>query len=118
MALNLQLGKQGEHLAEAYLLNKGYIILYRNWRFTPYEVDIIALKNNIPHLVEVKLRTSDKFGLPEDNVTKKKIRSLLNAAEEFLYQHPQYKHFQLDVLSILLLKNKEPEYFLIEDVYV
>lgn len=118
MAKHNQLGKRGEQMAEAYLINLGYAILHRNWRHSHYEIDIIAIKNKVLHFVEVKIRSSAVFGLPEDNVTKKKFQSLLNAADEFLHQHPQYKHVQYDILSITTFLNKEPEYFLIEDVYL
>jgi putative endonuclease len=51
-------------------------------------------------------------------VTKTKFQRLLNAADEFLYQHRQYKHVQYDVLAISKLKNVPVEYFFIEDVYL
>ena len=118
MALHNQLGKTGEDLAAAYLMAHGYEILHRNWRHSHYEIDIIALKGKILHFVEVKIRSSAKFGLPEESVTKKKFQSLLNAADEFLFQHPQYRHVQYDILSISTYKNQRPEFFLIEDVWL
>jgi putative endonuclease len=118
MAGHLQLGKDGEQLAAAYLLQKGYIILHRNWRHSHYEIDIIAQRNEVLHFIEVKIRSSKKFGLPEDAVDKKKFQRLLNAADEFLYQHPQYRHVQYDIVAINTFKGQAPEYFLIEDVYL
>lgn len=118
MALHNQLGKQGEQMAETYLIEKGFDILHRNWRHSHYEIDIIAIKNKVLHFVEVKIRTSNSFGYPEENVTKKKFQSLLKAADEFLYQNQQFRHVQYDVLSITAGRNKEPEFFLIEDVYL
>lgn len=118
MARHNQLGKQGEQMAEDHLVQLGYTILHRNWRHSHYEIDIIAIKNIMLHFVEVKIRSSAVFGLPEENVTKKKFQSLLNAADEFLYLHQQYRHVQYDILSITTFSNKEPEFFLIEDVYL
>lgn len=118
MAFHIELGKKGEQLAEDFLLNKGYTILHRNWRHSYYEIDIIALKNELPHFVEVKIRSSKNYGEPEESVSKKKIRSLLQAADQFLFLHPQYKNFQLDILSINLHPERQPEYFFIEDVYL
>ena len=117
MAVHNQLGKQGEQMAEEYLMRHGYEILHRNWRHSHYEIDIIALKNNILHFVEVKLRSSKTFGFPEQNVKKKKFQSLLHAADEFLFQNQQYRHVQYDILSINTFIDKEAEFFLIEDVY-
>ena len=118
MAQHITLGRQGEDMAAAFLLQEGYTLLHRNWRHSHYEIDIIALKNGILHFVEVKIRSSNHFGLPEEAVTKKKFQYLLHAADEFLYEHPQYRHVQFDVLAITVSKNKKPEFFLIEDVYL
>ena len=118
MAFHIDLGKKGEQLAEEFLQTKGFTILHRNWRYSHYEIDIIASKNGLPHFIEVKIRSSRQFGEPEESVTKKKIRFLLQAAEQFLFQHPEYRNFQLDILSINLHPDKEPEYFFIEDVYL
>ena len=118
MAVHNQLGKRGEQMAEEYLLQHGYQVLHRNWRHSHYEIDLIAVKNEVLHFVEVKLRSSKKFGLPEQNVKKKKFQSLLLAADEFLFQNRQYRHVQYDILSINVAANTEPEFFLIEDVYL
>ena len=118
MAGHIKLGKAGEQMAEVYLVEKGYRILHRNWRHSHYEIDIIALKNEVLHFVEVKIRSSQKFGFPEDAVTKKKFTFLQNAADEFLFQHPEYRHVQYDVLAINTNKNTVPDFFLIEDVYL
>jgi putative endonuclease len=117
MALHNLLGKTGEELAATYLTDKGYEVLYRNWRYSHYEIDIIAIKNKVLHFVEVKMRTSNVYGFPEEGVTKKKFKHLLNAADEFLHQHPEYRHVQYDILAITQRKKEAPEYFLIEDVY-
>ena len=111
-------GSTGEDLAAAYLTENGYNILHRNWRHARWEVDIIAEKDTILHFVEVKTRRTGKFGHPEENVNKKKIQNLINAAEEYLYQQPQWKRIQFDILSITILKHEPVEYFLIEDIYL
>ena len=118
MAAHNTLGQKGEDLASLYLLQQGFSILHRNWRFSYYEIDIIALKGNTLHFIEVKCRSSKRWGWPEEAVSKKKFQSLLNAADEFLYKHPQYKFVQYDILSIQLNNKMETEYFLIEDVYL
>jgi putative endonuclease len=118
MAGHIKLGQAGEQMAEAYLKGKGYTIIHRNWRHSHYEIDIIAQKGTMLHFVEVKIRSSKKYGFPEEAVTKKKFRFLHNAADEFLFQHPQFRHVQYDVLAINTNKNEAIEYFLIEDVYL
>lgn len=109
-------GNLGEQMAEKYLLDKGYEILHRNWRHKNWEMDVIAKKNNKLHFIEVKTRRTTMFGYPEDGVSKKKVRNLMGAAEEYLLLYPGWKLIQFDILSITMEKNKEPEFFLIEDV--
>lgn len=118
MAEHNLLGKKGEDLAAAFLLQKGYEILHRNWRYSYFEIDIIATKKDKLHFVEVKMRSSKAYGHPEESVTKKKFKKLLSAADEFLHLHPMYRHVQYDVLAITNNKNSPIEYFLIEDVYL
>ena len=118
MAEHIKTGSFGEDLAATYLQKKGYLILNKNWRYSHWEVDIIASFNNVLHFIEVKTRRSKKFGNPEESVNKKKIQNLINASEEYLYQHPEWKRIQFDILSVSLFKNEPVEYFFIEDVYL
>ena len=110
-------GDHGEELAAQYLTKLGYTIVERNWRFKYWEVDIIASKENMLHFFEIKTRTSDKFGNPEESIGKKKMMNLRNAAEEYQYLHPQWKYVQFNVLAITMYYNEPIEYFFIEDVY-
>ncbi|HRN47849.1 MAG TPA: YraN family protein, partial [Niabella sp.] len=57
MATHNDLGKTGEELAVQYFITRGYEILNQNWRFSHYEIDLIAKKNNKLHFIEVKTRT-------------------------------------------------------------
>lgn len=118
MADHNQVGKEGEQLALGYLRKNGYEILHCNWRFSRFEIDIIACKNEHLHFVEVKARNFVPGSHPEESVTRKKFQFLKNAAEEFLYQHPEYKLVKFDVLSITFHKGKDPDFYLIEDVFL
>jgi putative endonuclease len=118
MALHIELGKEGEQLAVNWLVEKGYAILHRNWRYGKYELDIIAIKDQLLHVVEVKVRSSSQFGFPELNVSKKKFNAIKNGAEEFLDQHPEYKDIRFDILSINIVNGSDKEYFFIEDVFL
>ena len=111
-------GKIGEEMAVKYLLEKGYNIIERNWRHRNWEVDIIASNENKLHIIEVKTRRTATFGFPEDDVSKKKIKYLMGAAEEYVILNPEWKLIQFDILSITLEKNEEPQFFFIEDVSI
>ncbi len=118
MAKHNDTGKTGETLAVKWFEEKGYEIMHSNWRHKNWEVDIIANKKNMLHFIEVKTTTTTKFGHPEEKVNAKKIRYLINASEEFLFQNPQWQRIQFDVLSITILQGEAPAYFLIEDIYL
>jgi putative endonuclease len=117
MARHNDTGKTGESLALIWFEEKGYLIMHKNWRHKNLEVDIIASKNNMLHFIEVKATTTLRYGHPEDKISEKKIKNLINASEEFLFQNPQWQRIQFDVLSITMLKDKPIEYYLIEDIY-
>ena len=111
------IGKEGEEWAVTWLVNNGYEILQRNWRHSYYEIDIVAIKNDKLHIIEVKTRKGTYLGYPEENVKKKKFRDLQRATDEFLFQNPGHQWLQYDILAIILKDGKEPEVFLLEDVY-
>jgi putative endonuclease len=111
-------GKKGEDMAVDYLQQQKFTVLHRNWRHARYEIDVIACRDNVLHIIEVKTRTSLLFGYPEESVSKKKINNLLQGARAFMVQYPQWRQVQYNILSITLLKNQPPEFFFIEDVYL
>jgi putative endonuclease len=110
-------GNKGEIIATNYLQEKGFEIIENNWRYKLLEVDIIASRHNRLHFVEVKTRTNTKFGLPEDSISQAKMNHLKKAAEEYLYQHPEWLKIQFDVIAITLNKEVVVEIFVIEDVF-
>jgi putative endonuclease len=118
MALHNNMGRDSEELAAEWLKSHGYEVLHRNWRYSHYEIDILALKNKVLHIVEVKSRKASSQRYPEESVTKKKFKNLQKAADEFLFQNPGHRWIQYDILSIILHRDREPEYFLLEDVFL
>ena len=114
---NKDTGNKGEELAVQALEERGFNILERNWHFKYWEVDIIASRENRLHFVEVKTRTNQKFGYPEESITRDKMQSLKNAAEAYQEKHPEWKYIQFDVAAITLNGDKLREFLLIEDVY-
>ncbi|VAW23069.1 FIG00930062: hypothetical protein [hydrothermal vent metagenome] len=105
MATHNELGKKGEELAVKFLQKNNYKILERNWRFKKAEVDIIAQKDTILAVVEVKTRSSDYFGNPQDFVNQKKIRLLVEAVNEYVISKDLDVEVRFDIISILKNKN-------------
>jgi len=89
MAKHNILGKKGEELAAAHLTVKGYTIFEKNWRF------------------EVKTRSTDFFGDPEEAVTDKKQKFLIRAAEEYVIQNEIDDELRFDIISIIIEKEKQ-----------
>ena len=96
-----ELGAWGESYAVKYLEGKGYLILARNVR-TPYgEIDIVAKEDDQLIFIEVKTRTSKKFGYPEEAITENKIVHMTESAEFYLQGHlKENVDWRIDVISI------------------
>ena len=100
MAEHYELGKKGEQLAVNYLINKGYKIVERNWRFQKAEIDIIATKDKILISVEVKTRSTNDFGSPQDFVTPKKIKLMVSAMNEYILNKDLDIELRFDIVAI------------------
>ncbi len=99
MSHNQRIGKWGEQIAADYLSERGYEIVTRNAR-TPYgEIDIVAKHGDVFDFVEVKTRTSNKMGLPEEAITARKRQHMISAAEHFAAEN-EIDHWQIDVIAI------------------
>jgi len=106
LAEHNELGKIGEQMAVAYLIKNGYTIKEQNWRFQKAEIDIIAQKKDVLAVVEVKTRTTDAFGEPQDFITAKKIKLLVKAIEEYVVTKNLDVEVRLDVIAIIKNKNE------------
>tara|TARA_B100001059_G_scaffold50651_1_gene43912 strand:+ start:19 stop:381 length:363 start_codon:yes stop_codon:yes gene_type:complete len=108
MAYHNELGKKGEKIAAAYLAKNGYAILAQNFYFDKAELDIIAQKNKgTIVVVEVKTRTSDFFGNPQDFVSPSKIKLLVKAANEYVISNNLDVEVRFDIIAVI--KNKREE---------
>ena len=117
MALHNETGKEGEELAAQWLIRNGFEILHRNWRYSRYEIDIIAAMSDTIHFVEVKTRRSLSYGLPEDQVSKSKLKQFIRAGAEYLSTSIPWKKVRYDILAVSI-DNDDQEFLFIEDVYV
>jgi putative endonuclease len=100
------LGSWGEEQAARYLERLGYIILERNYRSPAGEVDLVAahIDRGESYLVfvEVKTRTTSRYGYPESAVTRRKWEHLLGAAAHYLDSHPLLDgNWRVDVIAVL-----------------
>ncbi len=105
MASHNDLGKNGEKVAVSYLRRNGYRILETNWRCGKREIDIIARKDDLIIVIEVKSRRTDFFGEPEEAVTLKKQKRIITAADFYLQRLDYDAEVRYDIISIVF--NKE-----------
>lgn len=101
MADHIKTGQQGEEIAANYLQSIGYQVLETNWRFSRAEVDIIAKDGEILVFVEVKTRSSDYFGHPEESIDERKIALLSDAASVYMERIHHEWEIRFDIISII-----------------
>jgi putative endonuclease len=106
MAEHNDLGKLGEELAVDFLQTNGYAVLETNWTFQKAEIDIIAQKENVLAIIEVKTRSSIDFGLPQDFVKPKKIQLLVKAVNEYVISNELDITVRFDIIAIQKDKNE------------
>ena len=95
------LGNIGEILAKNYLKKKKFKILETNFKCKIGEIDIIASKNNIIVFVEVKFKSTKKFGLPREMVTLHKQNKIKLVASYYLQIKKLYNSIcRFDVIEI------------------
>lgn len=114
------IGKKGEEIAAEYLASKGYSICERNWREGKSELDIIAMDSLTLVFVEVKTRTSNQYGHPEEFITPSKIRNMAKAADAYISALPHQPEVRFDIISVVIPRDASEEYQIkhIEDAFL
>lgn len=86
----------------SFLTRLGCQILARNVR-TPYgEIDLIVQKDDELIFVEVKTRSSSSFGAPEVSVSSRKFQHMIDSAEFYMQEHPEFDgSYRIDVVAVI-----------------
>jgi putative endonuclease len=103
MIQHLEVGAQGELIAQNFLKNLDYHILEQNWRFKHKEIDLIALDKKDLVIVEVKTRRSKRHGETEDFISYNKINFLAEAATKYIERFKQDLNIRFDIVTVYLL---------------
>ncbi len=93
-------GLRGEQAAMEYLRAEGYVICARNWRQGRYELDIVACKGGILHIVEVKTRRAGSLTPPEAAITRRKFQALHRATSSYLAATGTDAEVQYDLAAV------------------
>ena len=104
---NKIIGKEGEEAAVDFLEKQGYKILERNFKNKLGEIDVVARDKKTLCFIEVKTRTSLKFGYPQEAVTKSKQKQLNKVALSYLKQYNLIDNpARFDIISVIIDQNK------------
>ena len=96
-------GILGERIARDFLSAKGYGILETNYHCRDGEIDIIARKQDTLVFVEVRTRTGNTFGTPEESVTPQKCEKLRLTAEHYGQNHADLPEtWRIDFIGVRL----------------
>ena len=100
---SIRIGQRGEEIAARVLRSEGFDLLHRNWRSGRYELDIVARKEGVLHIVEVKSRKADGLTAPEEAMTRKKFNALFRAAQQYVALYRIDADTQFDLIAVDLL---------------
>jgi putative endonuclease len=107
---NYKKGKEGEEIARKFLVQKGLRLIESNHSNKLGEIDLIMLDKDVLVFVEVKLKIGDKFGSPEEMISKYKLSQIRRVAEAFLVLNPDISRrlvkYRIDAVCIVLNEDK------------
>jgi putative endonuclease len=108
---NKQVGALGEFIAAEHLIKTGHMIIKKNYLTPAGEIDIIAEKDETLIFLEVKTRTSEYFGLPEESIVPARSRRIRKVAEIFFAENGCYgSNARFDVISIKINRKELEKY--------
>jgi len=116
MSDKIRKGKEAEDMAANFLAQQGYELVERNYRYKRSEIDLIVRRDNWLIFVEVKMRSSDAFGYPEEFVDYKKAKNIVYGAEQYTYENNYNGNVRYDVVAISM-RNGEPDIKHFEDAF-
>jgi len=99
---NYQKGQKGEEEAKQFLENKGFVWIESNYENKIGEIDLIMRDKDWLVFVEVKYKSNDILGLPEEMITKNKLFQVKKVAESYIYMtKPKEVKYRIDAVCIL-----------------
>jgi putative endonuclease len=98
-------GTESENIAVDFLEKNEYSILEQNWYHHHHEIDIIAKKNDIIAIIEVRSLTNPYFQEPYQSVNKNKQRMIISATNAYIRAKNIQEEVRFDIISIIRSKN-------------
>ncbi len=100
MAKHNDLGKMGEMVAARHLMFHGYNILALDWHYGHKDLDIVAEKDGLTIFVEVKTRSTKRYGNPEEAVDNDKMHNLISSAQAYMRRYGINGPVRFDVIAV------------------
>ncbi|MGW9684953.1 YraN family protein [Flagellimonas sp. 2504JD1-5] len=101
MGKHNEFGKLGEQKALDFLVKRGYNICETNYRYLKAEVDIIAEKDGILCIVEVKSRTKSFLEDISETINQKKIKLIVMAADQYVQENNLDVEVRFDIILVI-----------------
>ena len=99
-------GDKAENIIKKYLQQRGYQILEQNYKTKYAEIDIVAQKQGNLFFIEVRSRTGEDFGAPEETVQERKKWKLRQNALAYATRKQYRGHYQIDLACVTFDENK------------
>ena len=109
-------GRKGEQMAWEFFRSKGFELERKNLRIGHREIDLIVRKAELMVFVEVKLRSTDYFGMPESMISKRQERNIVEASDQYLKHIGWEGEVRFDVIAVVANK-REKRLLHIEDAF-
>jgi|WetSurSiteA1Bulk_404760.scaffolds.fasta_scaffold75441_2 putative endonuclease len=105
-AISKETGDFGEQTAKKYLIEKGYRFVSSNFCYAKLEIDLIFEdeESHIVIFVEVKTRSSLRFGSPEEAISHNKQKNIRTASDYFLRFNKEFRNHKRRYDSVSVLK--------------
>ena len=102
---NYKKGRYGENIAKEFLLKKGFVFIEANFENKIGEIDLIMSDSDWLVFIEVKYKSDDRLGIPEEMIDKRKISKVKRTAESYLYENKKmmkfFEKYRIDAVCIL-----------------
>ncbi len=104
-----ELGRFGEAYAARHLVERGMVLLDRNWRCDAGEIDLVLRDGRVLVICEVKTRSSTAYGSPLEAVSAAKAARLRRLAARWLADHRlRPDHVRIDLVGVLAPPGRTP----------
>ena len=103
----LKIGRRGEEIARNYLEEKGYKTVEQNFRNRFAEIDLVMKDKKELVFVEVRAKTNERFGTPEESLNKKKLKKVKKNALAYTAMAHWRGPFRVDAVCLVLTENGE-----------